>query len=171
MSNIIWEKIQNYCSYQDRSTQEVRQKLRDLETAPELVVEYMNKLIEYKFLDEKRFARSFVRGKFQFKKWGKIKIRQEIRAKGVDNKLVQEMLDTEIEPAEYEAVLYKIIAFKNRSLREPNPQRRRQKLAQHALGKGFESHLVWKNISLVLEADNDEDMLDLEEDFDPDSDL
>ena len=65
------QKLQRYCAYQDRCHQEVRAKLLSLGVYGDEMEEIIVSLIEDKFLDEERFARSFARGKFRLKQWGR----------------------------------------------------------------------------------------------------
>ncbi len=136
------DKLQHYCAYQDRCHQEVRSKLLDLGMRGYDLEDIMASLIIDKFLDEERYARSFVRGKFRIKKWGRVKIKQELWSKHLTPYCLKKGFE-EIDEEEYEATLISILNKKNKLLREKNPYERKGKLARYAIGRGFESHLVW----------------------------
>ncbi|MGB1121231.1 MAG: regulatory protein RecX, partial [Saprospiraceae bacterium] len=131
-------KLQRYCAYQDRCHKEVREKLSDLgiwgDDAGQVIVE----LIEEKFLDEERFARSFVRGKHRFKKWGRIKIERELKKKDITGYCLK-MGFQEIDDEEYLETLTTIITKKNQFLKAKNEYERKVKLAKYAMTKGYES--------------------------------
>ena len=76
-------KARGYCAYQERSQQEVRSKLYEWGLWKEVVEEVIVKLINDNFLNEERFALAYAGGKFRIKKWGKIKIQQGLKLKGV----------------------------------------------------------------------------------------
>lgn len=143
-------KLQRYCAYQDRCHKEVRNKLSDLgiwdDDAGQIIVE----LIEEKFLDEERFARSFVRGKHRFKKWGRIKIKQELKRKEITGYCLK-MGFQEIDDEEYLETLTTIITKKNQFLKAKNKYERKVKLAKYAITKGYESHLTWQVVNELIE--------------------
>ena len=72
-------KLQRYCAYQDRCHQEVEQKLKQIRMIPEAIEIIMVALIEDSHLNEERFAKAFVRGKFNIKKWGKVRLTLELK--------------------------------------------------------------------------------------------
>ena len=84
----IKQKLVNYCVYQDRCHAEVEQKMREFLLIPEAKEEILLYLIKENFLNEERFAKSYVRGKFYIKKWGKNKIKLNLLQKGISEKLI-----------------------------------------------------------------------------------
>ena len=76
-------KIQRYCAYQVRCHQEVRTRLLDMGVYADWLEEIIVQLIEENFLNEERFARSFARGKFRIKQWGRNRIRQELKKRNI----------------------------------------------------------------------------------------
>lgn len=139
-------KLQRYCVYQDRCHQEVRSKLLDLGMRGFDLEDIIASLIEENFLNEERFARSFVRGKFRMKQWGRHKIRQELKKKDIPAYCMK-MGFTEIDEEEYSQTLFDILTKKNRTTKAAKIYERKQKLAQYAIRRGFESHLVWKAVN------------------------
>ncbi len=75
--------MERYCAYQDRCHQEVLGKLREMRMIPEAIDKIMGHLIAHGFLNEERFARSFVRGKFRIKKWGRVRITRELKNRDI----------------------------------------------------------------------------------------
>lgn len=139
------QKLQRYCAYQDRCHQEVRSKLLDLGVYGDTLEEIIVELIAEKFLDEERYARSYARGKFRMKRWGRNRIKRELKSKGVTEYCIRKGL-SEIEEDEYMAALTEIINKKTEALRqkEDNPFIRNKKVAEYAMSRGYEGDLVWE---------------------------
>jgi regulatory protein len=143
-------KAQHYCAYQERSQQEVRNKLYEWGLWTAAVENIISKLIEENYLNEERFAKAYTRGKFNQKSWGKIKIKQGLQLKNVSPPLIKKALMT-IDIDDYLATLTRIIEKKANTLPEKNQHKRRYKLQQYALSRGFETDLtaeVLKNSEL-----------------------
>ncbi len=139
------EKIEAYCAYRERSQQEVKQKLYEYGLYTDLVNEIISELIQNNFLNEERFARAFVRGKFSIKKWGRVKIKQALYPHHLSDYILRKAF-TEIDDQQYEAVLKEVIEKKARLVKEKNEFRRKGKIAQYVIGRGFEPDLVWDAI-------------------------
>ncbi len=135
------DKLQKYCAYQDRCHKEVRTKLLDLGIYGEDLENVMADLISEDFLNEERFARSYARGKFRMKKWGRNKIRRELKSRQISEYCIKKGMK-EIEQAEYEAVLLALLTRKNEILRENSLFKRKNKLFKYAYLKGFEADLI-----------------------------
>jgi regulatory protein len=144
-------KLQRYCAYQDRCHKEVQEKLSELGIWGDDAGQVIVALIEEKFLDEERFARSFVRGKYRFKKWGRIKIKQELKKKDISSYCLK-MGFQEIDEQEYMDNLITIVNKKNEFLKAKNEYERKTKLAKYAMTKGYESHLVWQVVNDAFKA-------------------
>jgi regulatory protein len=134
-------KAEQYCAYQERAQQEVRNKLYDWGLYPDAVEQIISNLIENNFLNEERFARNYAKGKFSQKSWGRIKIKQGLKFKKIPDKLVQKAL-TVIDGDDYLKTLSLIIQKKEAVLNEKDAYKKRYKLHQYALGRGFESDLI-----------------------------
>ena len=133
----------SFCAYQERSPAEVLERLREWQVRGEDAAWVVNRLQEENFLDEARFARSFAGGKFRVKRWGRVKIRHELRLHGLSEPLVRLGLQ-EINEADYRRTLLDLLAKKNAALRDEDPIARRQKLIRFGLAKGYENELVWQ---------------------------
>jgi len=134
--------MMKYCAYQDRCHKEVRDKLIEIEVYGEELDELMCILIAEKFLDEERYARSFARGKFRIKKWGRWKIKQELKKKQISEYCIKKAME-ELEEYDYEGQLRALLEKKSKVLRESDPFKRKGKLAKFAQSKGFEAGLIW----------------------------
>lgn len=109
-------------------------------------------LMEHDFVNEERFARSFARGKFKIKKWGKKRIVNELKKREVSNYNIEAGL-SEIDPIEYENTLDETGRRRFENVRETNTLKKRKKVADFLLRKGFESHKVYELV-MALEREN-----------------
>ena len=117
---------------------------------PQACEQIIIKLMQEDFLNEERFARSFVRGKFRIKKWGRIKIKQELKIRDISSPIIKLAL-TEIEEEAYRETLTELVVKKNKLIRESNTFKKRKKLADFLLHKGFEPSLVYEVVEEVTE--------------------
>lgn len=137
----IIKKLESWCAYRERCESEVRQKLLLLQADAEDTEEYLAYLRENNFLNEERFAGAFARGKFNIKSWGKKKIEQELKAKRIDGQKIRESIAA-IDEGMYFLRLQDILSRKLKTMKEQDPYKRKQKLLQYALQKGYESRLI-----------------------------
>jgi regulatory protein len=142
-------KAESWCAYQERSQQEVRNKLYDWNLFPNEVEEVIADLISTNFLNEERFAHAYTSGKFNIKRWGKIKIKQGLKLKRVPDKLIQKALNG-INMDEYLTVLLTTAEKKLASLTEKDALKRKFRLISYLQSKGFENDLIFD----VLKANN-----------------
>ncbi|MBD1366050.1 RecX family transcriptional regulator [Mucilaginibacter sp. ZT4R22] len=144
------KKAEHYCAYQERSQQEVRDKLYEWGLYTAAIENIIIQLIEGNYLNEERFANAYVRGKFNQKSWGRIKIKQGLKQKNVSPVLIKKALQT-IDLSDYMAALTRLIEKKANTVTEKNTAKRNYKLQQYALSRGFEPELsseVLKNSEL-----------------------
>ena len=135
------QKIAAFCAYQERNQKEVEQKLKSYGLDEDEAGEIIIRLSREKLLDEQRFAQSFVRGHYRQKKWGRRRIVQELKQKGISEYCIKAGLK-EIDGDEYYQNLVDLAEKKDRQEKEPNPHKRRQKIAQFLFGKGYEQDLI-----------------------------
>jgi len=144
------QKLMHFCAYRDRSQKEVEDKLDNLRMIPEAKEKIIITLMQENFLNEERFARSFVRGKFRIKKWGRIKITQELKKREISSPIIKLGL-TEIKESDYRKTLYELAEKKEEKITDPNPYKKKKKLADHLLRKGYESQLVFDCINDIID--------------------
>lgn len=139
------QKIAKYCAYQERCHQEVRDKLYSYGLVPDDVELIIYELIQQDFLNEERFAIAFVKGKFKYKKWGRIKIRVELKRRKISDYCIKKGLK-EIDGETYALILYSLLEKKINSLKTIKGYQKNYKAAQFVIGKGYESDIVWETI-------------------------
>lgn len=144
-----WLKLQRYCAYQDRCHAEVRTKLLAYGIFGDDLEEIMAGLVNENFLNEERFARSFARGKFRLKSWGRLKITGELKKRKISDYLIRKALE-EIPEEEYLPQLRSFLQRKLPLIRTQDAFARRQKLASYAIRRGFESEYVWALVNELV---------------------
>ncbi len=134
-------KMENYCIYQDRCHQEVEKKLRETPVISEVREMILLHLMEHDFLNEERFAKSFARGKFRIKKWGKQRIKRELKMREISDYNIKQALK-EIEEEEYLEILSDLSQKRIDSVKETNAFKKRRKVFDYLYRRGFETGLI-----------------------------
>ena len=142
-------KLEHYCVYQERCHKEVRQKLRDMRMIPEAIDNIIVHLIEHNFLNEERFAKAFVRGKFRMKKWGKNRLVRELKFRAISKYSIDVALK-EIDLDAYEQTLDELVQKRIAQVKESNIYKKKKKVADYLLYRGWESALVYDKINAYL---------------------
>ncbi|KOY51679.1 regulatory protein RecX [Polaribacter dokdonensis] len=146
----IKRKIEQFCVYQDRCHKEVEQKMRDYELIPEAREMILLSLMQDNFLNEERFAKSFARGKFRIKSWGKQRIIRELKFRDISTYNIKTALK-EIDENEYLETIYRVTENRNNVISESDNYKRKKKLIDFLMRKGFENELIFKTVNEVLE--------------------
>ncbi|SHI66908.1 regulatory protein [Algibacter luteus] len=136
-------KLEHYCAYQERCHQEVRQKLVSMNMIPEAIDIIIVHLLEHNFLNEERFAKTFVSGKFKIKKWGIRRLTHELKKKDISKVNINQAL-AEIDITEYNEVFNVLAEKRANSITETNKYKKKQKLIDYLLYRGWETHLVYE---------------------------
>ena len=139
------KKLEGYCAYQDRCHKEVISKLRTMNMIPEAIDVVVGHLIKENYLNEERFARSFARGKFNIKKWGKNRIENELKYREISKYNIRLAME-EIDSKEYIKTFNALAKKRLAEIREKDLQKRRKKLADYLLYRGWESGMVYEKV-------------------------
>ncbi len=139
--HIALVKMQNWCAYQERCQQDARNKLYEFGLWQDAVENIIAKLIEDNFINEERFALQFVSGKFRIKKWGRIKIKIELKQKRVTDYCIKKAMQ-QIDDVDYLSTLKRLIEIKQKLISEKHPVKRKYKLLTYAASKGYEKDLI-----------------------------
>lgn len=134
-------KAESFCAYQERSQFEIRNKLYEWGLHQKEVEEIISELIDLNFLNEERFALAYALGKFRIKGWGRLKIKQGLKLKGVPDKLIAKSLKA-IDGDDYFSKLEQLLEKKSKTIAEKDPFKRRYLLTRYAAGKGYEADLI-----------------------------
>jgi regulatory protein len=145
----VRKKIYHYCAYQERSHQEVKNKLYGMELSTDDVEAMISHLITDGYLNEERFAKAFAGGKFRLKNWGRIKITGALESKGLTRNCIRIGLQ-EIDEADYRKTIESLLLRRADQEEEKNIYVRREKVATYVIQKGFEPELVWELVRSLI---------------------
>ena len=139
----VLDKMAKYCAYQERCVKDVRDKLKTFDVPEEEKTKILDYLLDNRFVNDERFAKSFVRGKINQSGWGVNKIRFHLIQKGIDKDVIDEALgqtDNEV----YRQRLIDILKTKSKTIKANSDFEKKRKLAAYAMQKGFEGNLIWE---------------------------
>ncbi len=143
------KKLEHYCAYQERCHKEVRNKLREMRMIPEAIDNIVVHLIQHNFLNEERFAKAYVRGKFRIKKWGKNRLVRELKFREISKYSIDTALK-EIDLEDYYITLDELTKKRIAQVKEKNIYKKKKKVADYLLYRGWESHLVYEKLNEYL---------------------
>jgi len=143
--NLILTKAQKYCAYRERCQKEVRQRLNTWGVKGELAEQTIASLITKGFIDEERFARIFAGGKFRIKRWGRVKITNELKQRNITPYCIKAGME-EIEEEDYIKTLEYLMEKKAGEYKDRNVFIKNKKVATYCINKGYESEIVWSLI-------------------------
>ncbi len=137
----LYARLTRYCSYQDRCKRDVEMKLQGWKVSKGLIERVIMELAKEGYVDDLRFARSFVRGKFRGNKWGKQRIVFALKARKIDEQHIKEALE-EIDEASYMDSIRSLIRKKDLEIKLGKTLNKREKIINFVVGKGYEIGLV-----------------------------
>lgn len=141
--------IERFCMYQPRSQAQVLRKLQQMKLIPDVVEHLLIKCITEEWLREAFFAEQFVRGKFNQKQWGRIKIKHGLKQQGVMEPILSAVLKN-IDPDAYWETLQRLAQKKVQLLHGKPQKEQRQKTYQFLAQKGFEADLIWEVLQEIF---------------------
>ena len=145
-------KIEAYCSKAEHCTSEVVTKLKSWNINERQIAEIVARLCKEKYINDLRYSRCYVKDKFRYNHWGRIKITQALRVKNINEDDIKEAIE-ELDQQEYETTLKRLLAQKRKSIKASSDYERNGKLVRFALGRGFEMSFIINYLNL------DEDFL------------
>jgi regulatory protein len=145
--NIILEKMQSYCMYQERCIKEVKKKLTRLQVTPKTKSKVINHLIDNDYLNEVRFTKSFIQGKLRIKKWGKIKLIYELRVRGVKKFIIDEEIN-KISKDDYYNYFNEFSNNKIKILKGSKDQKKRS-FINYFTYRGWENNLIYEKLNEI----------------------
>ena len=146
--NKCLSRLQKLCSKAEYCTSDIRRKaLKDLEGDEEAAARVVASLVQDRYVDDARYASAFAREKAQIQGWGPLKIRFQLRAKGVKDSVITEALQ-EVEPQRAQDKLEKVLQVKAKAL-QGDPQFK-LKLLKFGLGRGYDYDEVENAVSKII---------------------
>lgn len=145
-------RLSALCASGEHCCYDIHKKMKNWELPEGAEERIVERLAKEKFIDENRFAKAFVRDKFRYNRWGKIRIQQELRLRQIPQRIIDEALE-EIESDDNLSTLAEIINKKRPSVRGKNEYEIKGKLIRFALGRGFSMDDITKVIGNIDNAD------------------
>ncbi len=140
-------KIEAYCSKAEHCTSEVVTKLKSWNINERQIAEIVARLCKEKYINDLRYSRCYVKDKFRYNHWGRIKITQALRVKNINENDIKDAIE-ELDQQEYETTLKRLLAQKRKSIKASSDYERNGKLVRFALGRGFEMSIINKYLNL-----------------------
>lgn len=138
----LLKRMAGLCAKSEQCSFDISTKLYKAGLPKEKREEILRYLIDNKYIDDSRFARSFASYKIRFSAWGKRKIRLALMAKRIDPSSIETAIEA-IDDNDYEEALLKVIKSKTRDF-DLTDREQRAKLYRQLLARGFESNLISK---------------------------
>ena len=148
------------CANAEHCQYEMLEKMKRWELSEEAQARVMAQLIEERYVDDRRYARAFVKDKIRYNKWGRRKVQQGLWMKRIDKEIQDEVLD-EIDEKEYLNVLKPLLKQKRKSIKANSDYELNQKLVRFAYGRGFTFDIIRQCLDV---SDIDEDDFSEDED-------
>ena len=142
-------KLEAYCAYQERCMQEIERKLAGWGFYGEQQDNLIADLISNNYLNEERFASAYVSGKTRIKKWGRVKIKLNLKQKRISDYSINKAFK-EIEEDEYLETLNDLAEKKFNQVSGKNKWDKRAKMQRYLLSKGYENSLVYEALSVFF---------------------
>ena len=139
---------ERYCAYQERCSYDLYNKLLEWNVSTTNTEKILSHLTEINFLNDERFAKAYARGKFRIKKWGRIKIKQELKTRKISKEYI-DLAIREIPPKEYTQAIRELILKKNNELKEKDLYQRKHKILRYLSSKGYELDLVHDELRIL----------------------
>ena len=146
------DRLERMCVKAEHCTWEMRSKMRQWRIAENDAEQIIESLVGRRFVDDARFARSFVHDKFSFSGWGRRRIVLELRQRRIPADTIAEAMEC-INPVDYEALALKLIRRKVAAFQQPLDYDSRLKVFRFAVGRGFEPDLVSRLLSKLKTED------------------
>ncbi len=145
-----YSKMAQLCSRSEQCSADIRKKIIAFELVSEVVDEIIDKLKTEKYLNDERYIKAYVADKFRINKWGRVKMRHNLRMKGLPEEMIQNELE-DIDEEKYKAVLIKTMKTKAKTVKKKNRFEKMGQIIRFAQTRGFEPELIHRYMNSVLE--------------------
>lgn len=149
-----YEKAAAYCVRREHCLKDVQHKLYEWGVERSLWDSILDKLVERSFIDEARFARAFARDKHLYSAWGRVRIKQELKARGLSSALIEQALNELFDEYEEDEQLMRTLESKMRSLKAQDPEhKKREQLVRFAMYRGYPYDSIRRALSKMRPPD------------------
>lgn len=129
-------RLSTLCAMGEQCEEDVRRKMKRWEIADGVAEKIVERLVKERFIDEARYAKAFVRDKFRYNHWGRVRIEQELRMRHIAQKHIEMGLE-ELKEEDCLDTLKEIIQKKRPTVKGKSEYEIKGKLIRFALGRGF----------------------------------
>lgn len=144
------EKMMSYCSKMERSEFDVRKKMAPWGLSTSEIKTIIEKLQDYGFIDSQRYIMSYVRGKFNYNKWGKTKIRYNLSLRGFKDSVIDKAFENFFSTVDYEKIVEEQLRQKNKTLKVDDDFQRKAKLVQFGQSRGYELDVLLVCVGKIM---------------------
>jgi regulatory protein len=134
------------CSGREYCSADIINKLQEWGLSADNTARVIDILTREKFIDDNRYASTFVRDKFNSARWGKTKISAHLKAKGIPGDIITSALDS-IDNDHYRKTLEELLSAHRRFIKAKNQYDLKGKLWRFGISRGFESDLLYQIIN------------------------
>ncbi len=131
------------CSRVEYCSEDIRKKLKMYGLSTDDEERIISQLVSEKFIDDERYSKAFVRDKFRYNKWGKLKITAHLRAKKISDEAAAAALG-EIDSEDYINLIRNLLISHKKTLKAKNKYEMKAKLLRFGLSRGFESNILYE---------------------------
>ena len=150
IKNDAFKKMAALCSRSEQCTPDIRKKLLASGLDENEAEEILEKLKSENFIDDERYARAYAAEKFRLNKWGRVKIRYYLKAKGLDEQTMESGIAS-LDEEKYKAALLKTMKEKARKVKKKNRYEQMGQIIRFAQSRGYEPELIHRHMNEVLE--------------------
>lgn len=132
-----FNRMSHLCAKKECCVFDIETKLSRLDLDAEVVERIINQLKKEEYIDELRFAKSFIHDKVRFNKWGKIKIEYALRQKRISENTISEAF-LNFSDEELTHSLQDLMQAKWKTIKGNSNHEKQNKLIRFAMSRGFE---------------------------------
>ena len=150
-----WESALRLLNYRERSIKELEGRLLEKHYSPPTIDAVIKRLLELDLLDDGKFARLWARSRIQFKPRSAWLISRELREKGIEEEVIQQVIEEELTPEQELEAAMSLAEKQARRYRSEDPEKAREKLFAYLARRGFSPDMIWKCLEEVLKPDSE----------------
>lgn len=136
-------KTMALCSRKEYCCDDIRSKMMSWGIGSNDSEKIISILIKEKFIDESRFASAYTKDKFNYNKWGKIKIGSNLKLKKIPPEIIKQSLES-IDYDSYRKLIVNLLTLHHKKVKAKNQYDMKARLLRYGLSKGFESSLLYE---------------------------
>jgi len=144
-----YSKMAQLCSRSEQCSTDIRKKMAAFDIVAEAVEEIITQLKAEKFIDDERYIKAYISDKFKLNKWGRIKLRYYLKAKGLPDNIIENGLNN-IDEAQYKKVLLATMKEKAKKVKSENKYEKAAQIIRFAQSRGFEPEIIHRYMNEVL---------------------